>query len=65
MIEFSEKLAEGIPFVRIDFYEIDRKLYFGEMTFFPGSGFEEFDPVEWDNKLGDLISLPQNVRITK
>lgn len=65
MIEFSEKLAEGIPFVRIDFYEIDRKLYFGEMTFFPGSDFEEFDPVEWDNKLGDLISLPQNVRITK
>lgn len=65
MIEFSEKLAEGIPFVRIDFYEIDRKLYFGEMTFFPGSGFEEFDSVEWDNKLGDLISLPQNERITK
>lgn len=65
MIELSEKLAEGIPFVRIDFYEIDRKLYFGEMTFFPGSGFEEFDPVEWDKKLGDLISLPQNVRITK
>lgn len=57
MIELSEKLAEGIPFVRIDWYEINGKLYFGEYTFYPGSGFEEFTPEEWDKKLGDLIDL--------
>lgn len=58
MINFSEKLAEGIPFVRIDFYEIDQKLYFGEITFFPGSGFEEFTPDSADEELGSWIKLP-------
>lgn len=58
MIEFSERLAEGIPFVRIDFYEIDHKLYFGEITFFPGSGFEEFTPESADEELGSWIKLP-------
>jgi hypothetical protein len=58
MIAFSEKLSEGIPFVRTDFYEINQKLYFGELTFFPGSGMEEFTPAEWDYKLGSWIKLP-------
>ncbi len=57
MIEFSKKLAEGMPFVRMDWYEINGKLYFGEYTFYPGSGFEEFTPQEWDRKLGDMINL--------
>lgn len=57
MIEIAEKLSEGIPFVRIDLYNIDGKIYFGEYTFYPGAGFEEFDPPEWDKKLGDLIDL--------
>lgn len=58
MIRLAEKLSVGIPFVRCDFYEINGKVYFGEMTFFPGSGFEEFTPEIWDLKLGSLISLP-------
>jgi len=57
MIKLSEKLAKNIPFVRIDWYEINGKTYFGEYTFYPGSGFEEFTPVKWDKKLGDLIDL--------
>lgn len=57
MIAFSEKLSQGIPFARTDFYEIDGKLYFGEITFFPGSGFEEFTPEEWDATLGNWINL--------
>lgn len=61
MIEFSERLAEGIPFVRTDFYEIDRKLYFGEITFFPGSGFEEFTPEAADEELGSWIKLPESI----
>ena len=59
MIEFSEKLSKHIPFVRIDFYESDGKLYFGEITFFPGNGTEEFTPEEYDYLLGSWIKLPE------
>ena len=55
MIELAEKLSANIPFVRIDFYNIDGKIYFGEYTFYPGAGLEEFTPEVWDKKLGDLI----------
>lgn len=58
MIKLAEKLSIDIPFVRVDFYEIDKKVYFGELTFFPGSGFEEFNPQEYDKILGDWIELP-------
>lgn len=57
MIELAEKLSQGIPFVRVDFYEVAGKIYFGELTFFPGNGMEEFTPEQWDRKLGDLIDL--------
>lgn len=60
MIEFAEKLSKGIPFLRVDFYEIEGKIYFGELTFFPGSGFEEFTPNEADYELGKLIKLTSN-----
>ena len=53
----AEKLAFKIPFVRVDFYEVHGRVYFGELTFFPGSGYEEFTPEEWDKKLGDWINL--------
>lgn len=59
MIKFSEKLSEKIPFVRTDFYEINGKLYFGEITFFPGSGMEEFTPEKADFDLGNWIKLPE------
>lgn len=57
MIELSEKLAKGINFVRVDFYEIENKIYFGEMTFYPGSGLEPFQPNIWDLNLGKKIIL--------
>lgn len=60
MVAVAEKLAQEIPFVRADFYEINGKTYFGEMTFFPGSGFEEFTPEAWDKTIGEWIKLPQN-----
>lgn len=59
MIELAEKLSIGIPFVRVDFYEINGKVYFGELTFFPGSGFEEFTPEKYDRILGDMLELPK------
>ena len=55
---FAEKLSRDIPFLRVDFYEIDGHLYFGEMTFYPASGMEGFTPSAWDLKLGDMITLP-------
>lgn len=58
MMEFSKKLSKDIPFVRVDFYEINGKTYFGELTFFPASGFERFEPKEWDYKLGEMLKLP-------
>ena len=57
MIELSRKMVKNIPFVRIDWYEINGKLYFGEYTFYPGNGFEEFRPEIWDKKLGDMLDL--------
>lgn len=57
MIELSEYYSKDIPFLRVDFYEIKDRLYFGEFTFFPGGGLEKFDPNEYDKKLGNLIKL--------
>ena len=58
MLKFSTIIARNIPFLRVDFYEINDKLYFGEATFFPGSGYIPFNPPEWDETLGSWIELP-------
>ncbi len=58
MIKLAEALSKDIPFVRVDFYEINHKIYFGELTFYPGSGMEEFEPEEWDLKIGGFLDLP-------
>lgn len=63
MIELAEKLSKDIPFVRVDFYEKKEQIYFGEMTFFPGSGFEEFRPDLWDRILGEWIKIPEDLSI--
>ena len=52
MLGISEELSKEFDFVRVDLYEINNKIYFGELTFCPGSGLEEFTPEEWDYKLG-------------
>lgn len=58
MLELSERVAIDFPhYVRVDFYDVDGKLYFGEITQHHGGGFEPIVPIEWDYKLGDLISL--------
>lgn len=62
MIELSKKLSKDIPFVRVDWYEINGKIYFGELTFYPGSGYEEFNPDEWDLKLGEMLDLSKYER---
>ncbi|SHL56418.1 TupA-like ATPgrasp [Fibrobacter sp. UWT2] len=57
MIEISETVAHQFQFLRVDFYEFNNKIYVGELTFYPGAGFEKFNPPEWDKKFGDLITL--------
>jgi len=57
MIEMAEKIAINKKFVRVDFYEIDEKMYFGEITFYPNSGYEVFEPKDYELKLGELIEL--------
>ena len=61
MKKAAEQLAKGTVELRVDFYEVNGKAYFGEMTFFDGSGFDRFDPEEWDNKFGEMIKLPDSV----
>ena len=62
MRRLAAKLSEKMSFARIDFYEINEKVYFGEITFYPASGFEGFRPEEWDLKLGEWIELPGGER---
>lgn len=57
MVRFAEILSAGIPFVRIDFYEVENKALFGEMTFFPACGFERIVPYEWDIKIGSWLNI--------
>ena len=59
MLEVSAKLSQGIPEVRVDLYNIDGKIYFGELTFFHWSGMTPFEPREWDYKFGEMMVLPQ------
>lgn len=58
MVVLAEKLSKKIPFVRVDFYNINQQIYFGEMTFFPAGGMGEFTSDEWDNKIGSWLKLP-------
>ena len=59
MIKLSRILSKGFAHVRVDFYEVDGKIYFGELTFYHFSGFMPFRPTEWDKKFGDWIKLPE------
>ncbi|HFV0691936.1 TPA: ATP-grasp fold amidoligase family protein, partial [Escherichia coli] len=56
--ELAERLAEPFPFVRVDFYLIGDKIYFGELTFHPTSGFGRFQPQYYDYKFGSRLKLP-------
>lgn len=58
MLKLAEKLSENIPFIRIDFYSVNGKVYFSELTFYPASGFEGFEPSEWDKTFGEWLTLP-------
>lgn len=58
MVILATTLSTGIPHVRVDFYDVNGKIYFGELTFYHFSGLEKFEPDEWDFKLGSWLELP-------
>lgn len=60
MIVLAEKLSKNVPFLRVDFYNVEGKIYFGELTFFPAGGVGAFTDEKWDIELGNYLSLPFN-----
>ena len=59
ILNLSRKLAKPFPYVRVDFYNINGKIYFGELTFYPGGGMLNM-PQYWAKKLGDFLILPES-----
>lgn len=59
MIILAEKLSEGEPFLRVDFYNVNGKIYFGELTFYPASGMIPWTTNEADAEIGNYLSLKQ------
>ena len=57
MILLSEKIAELFAYVRVDFYDVDGTLYFGEITQCHGGGFDQMKPREWDYKFGEMLKI--------
>lgn len=57
MRQLAAKLATGHPHLRVDFYEVNSKVYFGELTFYSTSGFGQFSPDEWDEIWGSHIQI--------
>lgn len=63
MIEIAEILSPNYPFLRVDLYYVNGKIYFGELTFYPASGLLRFTDDEWDKQMGEWLKLPiSNIR---
>lgn len=58
MIEFAALLSKDMSFARVDLYEVNKQIYFSEITLYPSSGMQPFEPPKWNKILGDLLILP-------
>ena len=56
MLEVAHELSKEFPFVRVDLYNIGGKIYFGELTFYPWTGYVQFTPDEFDIELGSYFT---------
>lgn len=65
MIEIAEFLAKDFPFVRVDFFFCNGRLYIGELTFIPGNGLEAFRPYKYDGVYGALLELPDKKELQR
>ncbi len=63
MIAIAEKLSDSFQHVRVDLYNVDNKIYFGEMTFTHGSGIEKFEPEELGDDLGELFEIDERNKL--
>lgn len=57
MVEIARKLSQPFPYCRVDLYNVDGKVYFGEITFYHGGGCNQIEPEEWDYKMGSWINI--------
>ena len=61
MKEVARKLSKGMPYVRVDLYLINHRIYFGELTFFHDGGAVALEPNEWEKTFGSWIELPEKI----
>lgn len=59
MKQLAATLSEGLPFVRIDFFDVDGHVYFCEYTFYDWGGMRPFEDEKWDCEIGSWIELPK------
>lgn len=59
MLKLAEKLSNNLPFIRVDLYEVNGKVYFSEYTFYSDAGFAAFYPGKWDSILGGWIPIAE------
>jgi hypothetical protein len=57
MLRLSVEIAQLFAYVRVDFYDVDGQLYFGEITQCHGGGFDQMRPIEWDYKYGEMLEI--------
>lgn len=62
MLHVATTLSKGLPFVRVDLYNLDQRVYFGELTFTPGGGYNQYEPEEFNTTIGQWITLPKPCR---
>ena len=65
MCELSEKLVADAPYLRVDWYFLENRLYFGELTFHHNGGMRPIEPKDWDLKLGKKLNLPFDTNFTQ
>lgn len=61
MVRLAEMISNKVPFIRVDFYNLSGKIYFGECTFYPASGIGCFKPDEYNRKIGEWLYLPSKI----
>ena len=63
MKQIAAKLSKGIPHVRVDLYNVNSRVYFGEFTFYHCGGMQKIKPDEWTVRMGDMIRLYDSTKI--
>ena len=64
MVKIARRLSKPFPFCRVDLYNVDGKIYFGEITFYHGGGCNDIEPEEWDLRMGSWIDI-NNTKIIR